>query len=127
MSEIVPVDSPEAFDVLRMWEPEGLHEQPYTTGESLLDAYCTTIRAGYVEERWPRLSAPSLCEWKEHYLEISSSSSSTGVTSQDRLNNADLFWCLKLVQGRKLIHTEDEYIVWHPREHRLVSRYWRGT
>lgn len=110
VGEVAHVDSPKIFDVIRGWEPKNLCEQSYITGESLLDAYCTTIRAGYLAERWPRVAAPSLCEWKEQYLATLSSSSSAKATISGITSNADLYWCSKLVQGRRFIETDDGYI-----------------
>ena len=110
----VSKDAPEGYlDTMSSWkdrEPSNLHIGSYPTGESLLSAYCSTIRAGFLAERYPIQARPSLEEWKAQYSSMTSISSQDLPSSQDIINNGDLAWCLKLVKGRSIFRTASGYI-----------------
>ena len=100
-------------DILKTWrdvEPAGLRTRAYPTGETLLDAYCAVLRAGFLRERWMSEAGPSLEEWKAQYLSMTSSPAKDLLMSTESTDSADIFWCLKLLRGRTLFETQDGYV-----------------
>ena len=91
-------------------EPSDLFTGNYPTGESLFSAYCFTLRAGFLAERWPIDARPSLEEWKAQYLTTTSNFSQNSPSSHNNINNVDRAWRLKLVKGRPIIRTANGYI-----------------
>jgi hypothetical protein len=112
--QAAPVDPLGIIDAIKKWAPKDLCEGTYITGQSLLDAYCTTLMAGYLTERIPVSSDLTLQEWKEQLLRMLSSSSSEILSRMDVENDAYIFWLLKLVQGRKFVETEEGYMALGP-------------
>ncbi|KAI9780886.1 MAG: hypothetical protein M1839_006513 [Geoglossum umbratile] len=110
VTELTPVDY---GDILKTWrdrEPANLINRSYPTGETLLDAYCATLRAGYLRERWPIHAGPSQEEWKAQYLSTLSSLANNETPDLGNINNADILWCLKLIRGRAFFETHDGYV-----------------
>lgn len=59
------------LDIIRTWEPEGLHEDSYKPGGSMLDAFLEAVFQGCLRDRFPRaVSWPTLSELREHYLAL---------------------------------------------------------
>lgn len=109
VTERAPLESPGTLDMVRTWEMPDLQTGIYVAGGSLLDAYCTTIRAGYFDERWPTVKAPSLEEWKDQYLNRISPRR-TDQSNEDCELDADIDWMLKMVRGRTFMTMEEGYI-----------------
>ena len=110
VSKSTPIDSREIMSSWREREPPDLRTAAYPTGESLLDAYCSTLRAGYLSERWPEHAGPSLEEWKAQYLNKMFNFSRSSLGSQEVMNNADVAWCLRIVRARRVFRTTDGYV-----------------
>lgn len=116
----------DVLDAIRSWEPPGLQEDSYVSGGLLIDAYCTTLRAGYLSERWSGLSAPSLESWKELYLsQVSSTTTKHG--DNDYGSDGDIDWMLRIVRGRTLMRTEEGHIGIGPSEAEPGKRSTQGT
>ena len=99
--------------IMSSWEdrePLNLRTGGYPTGESLLSAYCSTLRAGFLAERWPFHAVLSLEDWKTQYLTMTSNFLRDLPSSQDTVNKADIASHLKLVKGRPIIRTVNGYI-----------------
>lgn len=108
--QTVPMDFADILETLRDAEPADLRIRAYPTGETLYDAYCAVLRAGYLSERWTHHVGPSLEEWKDQYLNLTSSLTKDLLMSMDYTDSAEIFWCLKLLRGRTLFETQDGYI-----------------
>ncbi|OCK72931.1 HET-domain-containing protein [Lepidopterella palustris CBS 459.81] len=64
-------DVDQIFDIIRTWEPEGLREDNYQPGGSMLDAFLEAVFQGCLKDRFPRaVSWPTLSELREHYLAL---------------------------------------------------------
>ena len=110
VSKSTPIHS---IDIMSSWrerEPLDLYTGSYSTGQSLLSAYCSTLRAGFLVERWPDHAGPSLEEWKAQYLDTMSNFLRSSLGSQEVMNNADVAWCLRLVRARPVFRTTNGYI-----------------
>ena len=108
--QTMPMDFADILKTLRDAEPADLRTRAYPTGETLLDAYCAVLRAGFLRERWTHHVGPSLEEWKAQYLNLTSSLTRDLPMSTVCTDSADIFWCLKLLRGRTLFETQDGYI-----------------
>ena len=95
---------------MRDAEPADLRTRAYPKGESLWDAYCAVLRAGYLSERWTHHIEPSLEIWKAQYLNLTSSLTKDLPMSMSCTDSAEIFWCLKLLRGRTLFETQDGYV-----------------
>ncbi|KAH6857146.1 heterokaryon incompatibility protein-domain-containing protein [Chaetomium sp. MPI-CAGE-AT-0009] len=98
---------------LASWEPKDAANRLYspplanrTTQETLFDAFLKTIRANFLRERWPTVAEHSLEDWKQAYQTIASGTEPLEAT----LNDASVYWCLKLIGGRTLATTVEGYI-----------------
>ena len=110
VSKSTPINSSDIMSSWREREPLDLCTETYPTGESLLSAYCSTLRAGFLAERWPDHAGPSLEEWKAQYLSTMSSFSRSSPGSQKVMDNADVAWCLRIVRARPVFRTTNGYV-----------------
>ena len=108
--QTMPMDFANILKSLRDTEPADLRTRTYPTGETLLDAYCAVLRAGFLRERWTIYVGPSLEEWKAQYLGIISSLAKGLPVSAESIDSAEVFWCLKLLRGRTVFETQDGYV-----------------
>ena len=100
-------------DIMSSWkdrEPLDLLTATYPTGETLLGAYCFTLQAGFIVERWASHARLSLEQWKANYLNQLSNFSHGLAGSQDIIANTDVARCLRIIRGRSMIRTTNGYI-----------------
>ena len=108
--QTMPMDFSGILKSLRDTEPADLRTRTYPTGETLLDAYCAVLRAGFLRERWTIYVGPSLEEWKAQYLGIISSLATDLPMSAESMDSAEVSWCLKLLRGRTVFETQDGFV-----------------
>ncbi|KAK8136781.1 HET-domain-containing protein [Apiospora sp. TS-2023a] len=89
-------------------EPQNLVTGRYVSGGSLLDAFLTVLRLGYLDERWPRYSLPTLADWRQYYLD--KLHSINGVPHENEIENHDVYLCTSFLKGRTLVTTETGHI-----------------
>ena len=106
----MPMDFVDILKTLRDAEPAYLRTRAYPTGETLLDAYCAVLRAGFLREKWTHHVGRSLEEWKAQYLNMTSSFAKNLPMSTEYTNNANICWCLRLLRVRILFETQEGYI-----------------
>ncbi|KAF2162754.1 hypothetical protein M409DRAFT_69007 [Zasmidium cellare ATCC 36951] len=103
VSDRFPWDSRKIFHRLRSTKSCDAGDE-YVTGGTVFDAFLRTLRAGYLDDIWPTLSAPTLEEWRDDFWEC--------VVDGDEtvLNDGEFIWCLNLVKGRTLIRSRAGHI-----------------
>lgn len=67
----------EALEAIQTWKPKSLETNDYASGESMADAYLSTLRMGYLKEQFPFYEVPSLEEWRQIYTQAYSCHSPT--------------------------------------------------
>jgi len=91
VSPPLPEDLKDLIHTIRKSEPENLLTGTYHTGESLLEAYVSTLRVNLTRDRWPGvITYSSLGDWTQFYAsKISSTATSVdfGDASDHRLSN----------------------------------------
>jgi hypothetical protein len=98
----------DAMRSIQSWEPEDLLTASYVTGETLLDAYISTLCAGDIKNRWPDNVYPTLQAWRTTFL--SKLLKSLGKVHPDSLYDRDVNTALDYARGRTFITTEEGYI-----------------
>jgi hypothetical protein len=102
-------DSGATLSVIRTWERENLQQGSYiNSGESLADAFVSTLRLNLLKERFPSFGIPTLQEWRQTYTsKYSISASSQNLRADDYTKiEEDFYWC----KGRTFVISEEGYI-----------------
>jgi hypothetical protein len=107
-SSPAPEDAVKALRNIQTWEPADLLTAQYVEGGSLLDAFLTTLRVGYLAERWTTLRADTLESWKLHYLKALHSK--LGPVDAAEADEGEVYWATKIVKGRSFVRTTSGHI-----------------
>ncbi|KAH7034526.1 uncharacterized protein B0I36DRAFT_360040 [Microdochium trichocladiopsis] len=130
VSAPVPADDPTAaLKMMRLWDPpnafdeggSGVTGSSGSTLERARDTYLETLRVGYLHERWPQPQAETLDEWRATYLRVVYRGSGKGARANpsnhedddedddddEAILHGELYWAIKLIQGRSLVTTTD--------------------
>jgi len=104
-------DINDALHVIREWEPNDLDSDLYITGESMADAYVSTLclsqHSGRNSLRTQRCL--DLHELKRSFFgQISTRTSAKNTAAST--NNYDTFWALDRTRGKKFFTTQDGHI-----------------
>lgn len=108
VSAPAPRDPSDVLKSFKSWEPPGLLDHLYVTGGSLLDAFLVTLRVGYLDERWPDMSAVTLADWRSRYLE--KLHSLKGPTEEEQVLLGEVYWATTLTRGRCFVTTQEGFI-----------------
>ncbi|KAH6671499.1 heterokaryon incompatibility protein-domain-containing protein [Plectosphaerella plurivora] len=102
-SPAAPENAVGALRKIQTWEPADLLTASYVAGGSLLDAFLTTLRVGYLAERWTTLRADTLEGWRSHYL--NKLYSKLGPIDEAEADEGEVYWATKLVKRRSFVRT----------------------
>jgi hypothetical protein len=108
VSQTAPENIREILSVIQEWEPEDLTSGLYVTGESLLDAYVSTLCLNWVKELLPGNAYPSLQEWKEIFF--NKIFVSAAPVDADVVSDRWVYRVLNWVRGRTFIAMDEGYI-----------------
>ena len=94
------------LEVIRTWEQLNMQQDcRIGTGESLIDAFVSTLRLNLLKERFPSFSIPTLQEWRQTFMAKYSCSSDTHADSFPDIDE-DFYWC----RGRTFVTSVEGYI-----------------
>ncbi|KAL1861685.1 hypothetical protein VTK73DRAFT_6970 [Phialemonium thermophilum] len=104
-----PETPEEVVSHVRAWEPSGLFTDSYAAGGSLLDAFLSALRVGYVYERFPLGSASHLAEWREFYT--NKFRVAVGATDKEEVaHDKESYWTTVFAKYRSFITTDQGHV-----------------
>lgn len=104
VSELIPHDKSQAVKILRASEPDGILNERYPNGESILEAYLRTLYLNNLDRYPTQFSWSTYHAWRETFLEHIG----TSATSP----NCEYFPddALDQIAGASFLVTDDQYI-----------------